>query len=591
MRIAVINYDKCQPKKCSLECFKSCPGVRMGEETIVISESGKPEISEELCTGCNICVKKCPFEAIYIINLPDELGKEIIHCYGENRFRLYRLPFPKENSITGIIGQNGTGKTTIIKILSGNLIPNLGDIEEEDKDKLKARVIKHFSGREVGEYFMKLYNGRIKVAYKPQYIDALAKLNENAGRAIDKVCELEEEKERIIKALEIEKSIERNFNELSGGELQRIAIAMTLLKDADIYFFDEPGSYLDIKQRLNLAKLLQSFENKRIVVVEHDLIVLDYICDYVYALYGIPGAYGISTMLKTAREGINEYLLGYFREENIKLPRGEVKFDKKSIAMQWKGKVLTKYKSITKKYTNFELFVEAGEIRKGEIIGILGANATGKTTFAKILAGVIESDEGKIDLGIKISYKPQYIKIESNETVEKILKKINENLFSKEVMNETIKPLEIEHLFEQKISELSGGELQRVAIAACLLRDADIYLLDEPSAYLDVEQRIKLAKLLRKFAEKKETSCMIIDHDLLFIDYISDRFMVFLGEPGKKGVATPAMEKRKAMNKFLSSIGITFRRDRLTLRPRANKPESVKDREQKKKGEYYYEAF
>ena len=591
MRIAVINYDKCQPKKCSLECIKACPGVRMGEETVVISDSGKPIISEELCTGCNICVKKCPFEAIHIINLPDELEKEIIHCYGENKFRLYRLPFPRENSITGIIGQNGTGKTTIIKILSGNLIPNLGDFKEDDEDNLRARVIKHFSGREIGDYFRELYSGKIKAAYKPQYIDALAKLSENAGDAIDKVCELKEDKEKIIKALEIEKSIEKKFNELSGGELQRIAIAMTLLKDADIYFLDEPSSYLDIRQRLNLAKLLQNYEGKRIVVVEHDLIVLDYICNYIYALYGIPGAYGVATMLKTAREGINEYLLGYFREENIMLPRGEVKFDKKSISAQWKGKILTRYEQITKKYNGFELFVEAGEIRKGEIIGILGANATGKTTFAKILAGVIESDKGKIDLKLKISYKPQYIRIESNEKVEEILKKINENIFSKELLNEIIKPLEIEHLFEQKIRELSGGELQRVAIAACLLREADVYLLDEPSAYLDVEQRIKLAKLLRRFAEKKEVSCMIIDHDLLFIDYISDRFIFFLGEPGRKGVATQAMEKREAMNKFLSSIGITFRRDKLTLRPRANKPGSVKDREQKKKGEYYYEAF
>lgn len=591
MRIAVINYDKCQPKKCSLECIKACPGVRMGEETITISENEKPVISEELCTGCNICVKKCPFEAIYIINLPDELEEETVHSYGENKFRLYRLPYLPENKVTGIIGQNGIGKTTIIKILSGNLIPNMGKFYEKDKEELKIRVIQKFSGKQLGDYFKELYSNKLKTVYKPQYIDALARLNKNAGEALNEACELDEDKERIIRALEIENALDKNLNELSGGELQRIAIAAALLKDADVYLLDEPSSYLDIRQRLNLAKLLQGIEGKRIAVVEHDLIVLDYICDYLYALYGIPGAYGISTMLKTAKEGINEYLLGYFREENLKLHRGEVKFDKKSLAGAWKGETMVTYEKITKKYNGFELFAEAGEIRKGEIIGILGANATGKTTFARILAGILESDKGMLDLNLKISYKPQYIKVESDEKVEEILKKINKNLNSAQILNEIIKPLEIEHLFEQRISELSGGELQRVGIAACLLREASIYLLDEPSAYLDIEQRLKLAKLLRRFVEKKEIACMIIDHDLLFIDYISDRFMVFLGEPGVKGVATKAMEKREAMNKFLSNIGITFRRDGLTFRPRANKPGSVKDREQKKRGEYYYEAF
>ena len=103
MRIAVINKDKCQAKKCGWLCIKICPGVRMGEETIVKGEDGFPVISEELCTGCGICPKRCPFHAISIVNLPEELENPV-HQYGVNAFRVFNLPVPKENNIVGIIG-------------------------------------------------------------------------------------------------------------------------------------------------------------------------------------------------------------------------------------------------------------------------------------------------------------------------------------------------------------------------------------------------------------------------------------------------------------------------------------------------------
>ncbi len=128
MRLAVIDTDRCQPRKCSKECIRFCPGVRIGDETIEFNEEmNKPLISEKLCTGCGICPKKCPFTAISIIGLPEELQEDIMHQYGENMFRLFRLPYPRNNSVTGLIGQNGTGKTSIVKILSGEIVPNLGN--------------------------------------------------------------------------------------------------------------------------------------------------------------------------------------------------------------------------------------------------------------------------------------------------------------------------------------------------------------------------------------------------------------------------------------------------------------------------------
>ncbi|MBD3408121.1 MAG: ATP-binding cassette domain-containing protein, partial [Candidatus Lokiarchaeota archaeon] len=129
MRIAVLLRDRCKPSHCSFECIKFCPRVRAGDETIINGEDGKPIISEELCVGCGICVHKCPCEAIKIIGLKQELETDLIHQFGKNGFRLFRLPVPKKGTCTGILGPNGIGKTTAIKILSGQLIPNLGNID------------------------------------------------------------------------------------------------------------------------------------------------------------------------------------------------------------------------------------------------------------------------------------------------------------------------------------------------------------------------------------------------------------------------------------------------------------------------------
>jgi ATP-binding cassette subfamily E protein 1 len=140
----------------------------------------------------------------------------------------------------------------------------------------------------------------------------------------------------------------------------------------------------------------------------------------------------------------------------------------------------------------------------------------------------------------------------------------------------------------RKLNELSGGELQRVAIAHCLSQDADIILMDEPSAYLDVEQRLIVSKVIKEMMATTGKSAIIVDHDLLFIDYLSDKLIVFDGEPAIRGLANPPMSMDEGMKKFLSELNITFRRDEENYRPRINKEDSQKDREQKSSGKLYY---
>jgi ATP-binding cassette subfamily E protein 1 len=583
MRIAVLDKDKCQPASCSKECIRFCPGVRMGDETIILKEKEKPTISEELCTGCGICIHKCPLDAISIINLPDELSEELIHQYGQNGFRFYRLPYPLEEAVTGIIGQNGLGKTAILKVLSGEMPPNLGETGGPED------VLNRFAGTQFYDYFSQLYKNELKTVYKPQYVDDLPRVVKGTVRNLLEKVDETDKLNKVVKELHLEVPLDRKIEDISGGELQRVAIGAALLREGDVYFFDEPSSYLDVSQRLNVAKAIRKLgEEKRVVVVEHDLVTLDYLADYIHGMYGKPGAYGIVSQPRTVRQGINAYLSGFYKEENIRFRKESIKFEVRPPSLEWKGKGLVEFNDIRKAYDVFDLEVKSGEVRKGEIIGILGPNATGKTTFVKILAGVEEPNEGEIELGVAVSYKPQYIKPDENLTVRDAFSMVSEKYRSEEFLNDVIRPLGIETFFDSLLVNLSGGELQRVAIGIALLKEADIYLFDEPSAYLDVEQRIAVAKLLRKFMENRRKTGMIVDHDILFVDYISDRLMVFTGEPGYHGVSQGPTKMRVGMNRFLKDVVITFRRDPETGRPRANKPGSQKDMVQKKSGEYYY---
>ena len=143
-------------------------------------------------------------------------------------------------------------------------------------------------------------------------------------------------------------------------------------------------------------------------------------------------------------------------------------------------------------------------------------------------------------------------------------------------------------LLDRPIDSLSGGELQRVAVGLALARDADMYLIDEPSAYMDSNQRMAAAKTIRRVMENQGKTGLIVDHDVYFIDMVSDSIMVFSGDPGHTGVGEGPFPMRDGMNRFLKMVGITFRRDADTNRPRINKLDSRLDREQKSSGEYYY---
>lgn len=587
MRIAAVLNDRCQNKKCNQECAKFCPLNRTGVECVTFGEKGKPIISETLCQGCGICVNKCQFDAVKIIGLADELKTDLMHQYGLNSFRLYRLPVPKKGLVTGILGPNGIGKTTAIKILCGIEIPNLGRYENPPS---KEEVLASFAGTELHDYLESLYAGKIKTAMKPQYVDKLPQASKGVVRDLLSRVQGRMTIDQAAEMFELTEVLDRELDKLSGGELQRVAMAATMMKDADVYFFDEPTSYLDIYQRVKMARLIKDLSvEKQVMVIEHDLAILDFLADNVNVVYGSEGAYGVFTLARQVRTAINVYLDGYLPEENIRFRDRPIEFEASPPRGDWQTADLISFKSLKKDFGEFELDITGGSVKIGESVGIVGPNATGKTTLVKMLAGIIKPDEGEIDNKVKVSYKPQYISADFDGTVRDLLfakayDTVNTSFFNGEV----IEPLGIKYLMDKSVSKLSGGELQRVAITLCLATEADIYLFDEPSAYLDSNQRMNAAKTIRRMMEKSGRSAMVVDHDIYFLDMVSDSMMVFGGEPGHHGIGEGPFDMRDGMNKFLSAVDITFRRDADTHRPRINKPESRLDREQKSKGEYYY---
>ena len=587
-RIAILEKDKCQPKKCNYACIEYCPGVRMEEDTIIISEEDKkPEISEELCSGCGICVNRCVFNAINIINLPEVLDDKPIHRYGPNSFELFGMPTIEDGSVVGLLGPNGIGKSTILNILSGQIIPNFGNYNEEGS---WDNVIEYFKGSQLQNYFKKLSNNEIKIAYKPQMVDQLPKVVKGKVSQLLEGVDERNKLDEVVEKLELKNTLDRRLGNLSGGELQRIAIAASVLKDANFYYIDEPTSWLDVKQRLNTVEVIRDLtkENRNVLVIEHDLATLDAMSDYVHVMYGEEGGYGVVSKLRGVRVGINAYINGFLKEENIRIRKQPIEFEIRPPSDLIDSDTITTYTDFHKKYDNFELKVDAGEVNQSQVITAFGPNGIGKTTYAKILAGVVKPDSGEVEEEIEIAYKPQYILSDFEGSVQDFLfmhaKGYGTNVFKTDIS----KPFDLDKILDKQVSKLSGGELQRLATAVTLSQDADVYLLDEPTAFLDVEQRLKVAKAIKHLITRDDTSAIIIDHDIIFIDYISDKAMVFYGESGVSGHSTAPIHLRDAMNKFLSDVDISFRRDKETNRPRVNKTDSYLDRQQKEQGEYYY---
>ncbi|MHB1910283.1 MAG: ribosome biogenesis/translation initiation ATPase RLI [Nitrososphaerales archaeon] len=574
-RLAIIDKDLCKPQKCRQECRKGCPVVQMGKLCIEVKPSDSiAKISEELCIGCGSCVKKCPFGAIKIVNLPAGYDQHTVHRYGANGFRLHRLPQPRPGEITGIVGGNGTGKSTILKILAGKLVPNFGQ-GQEDWDF----TIKHFRGSELQNYFTRLIKEGHSAVIKPQYVEFVPRTVK--GKVKDHLQD-----STLIEQCELSHLLEREIKFLSGGEVQRFCLAVALSKKAKVTLLDEVSNFLDAGMRLKMARVIQSYvdPDRYILLVEHDLALLDMLANTIFLLVGEPAAYGIVSAPFNIRDGLNIFLNGYLPTDNLKFRDQPITFHRPQETdaedEHAEGQEIP-YPEFQTQKGDFQLEVSAGSYRPSEVILILGNNGLGKSLTLDHLRLTIP----------KVSYKPQLIDPQFKGTVRQLLySKIASSMVDVNFQREVSRPLRIDELLDHEVEVLSGGEIQRVALTLALGKSADLYLIDEPSAGLDVEMRMTAAKVIRRFIMNHRRTAFVVEHDFTMGLMLASRVVVFDGTPGKSGKAGSPEPLETGMNRFLRQLNVTYRLDPESNRHRINKPGSVKDTEQKISGQYFLES-
>jgi len=603
-RIVLLDQDKCKPnmpafdylRKASKPCAKFAQGC-------IQTVDNKIRIREDACPACLHIARRCPNDAVRIVNVPHELAPNVTFCYGHNAFKLHRLPAPRPDQVLGLVGTNGIGKSTALHILAAKIIPNLGHINQQPT---LPEVQAQFRGSELQQYFSRLLeepSRAMTTVMKPQRVELLSQHLQGwtVQALLEQRAQSTAAREAVVSALELAPIAQRTVEVLSGGELQRLAIGLVLVQKSDVYLIDEPSSYLDVAQRLRAARAIRDAKGPGayVVVVEHDLAVLDYLSDATCLFYGERAAYGVATASLAPRDGINAFLAGYLPTENIRFRNEALKFSSAGTGVlpaedpddPWAA---ARYPNLVKTMGDFKLRVEAGRIEAGQIVVLLGQNGMGKTLFVKMLAGILSADpdgDGRApELSMKrISHKPQMLSPRFDCSVRELLERqIGSVLFHPGFVHDILGPLHVEPLMDSPVKQLSGGETQRVALAGALGRPADLYLIDEPSAYLDSEQRIDVARVLKRFVMSTGKSAVVVEHDFMMATYLADAVIVYDGVPAVHATAHAPQRLHPGMNAFLKSIGVTFRRDPETLRPRVNKFNSELDKAQKKAGNYFF---
>ena len=493
---------------------------------------------------------------------------------GKTLFENINLSF-LPNAKIGIVGVNGSGKSTFLKILSGIDTEYNGEIiaakgikvgylaQEPELDNAKNVFENVCEGAKEKLSLIEKYN-ELSMNYSEEIADDLAKLQDEI-EAKD-LWDLDSKIEQAMDALRCPDKL-KVINKLSGGEKRRVALCKLLLEEPDLLLLDEPTNHLDPETVAWLENYLKNYKGT-VILITHDRFFLDNITEWILELdrgKAIPYEGNYSSWLIQKQKRIELET----KQENARLRRlkSEVNWISSSPkARQSKSKArINNYETLLSK-ENIQsiddpqiiipnaprlgdLVIELNDLKKviedkvlfedlsfkvpkGAIVGIIGANGAGKTTLFNIISDKLDATDGLVKLGetVNLSYVDQ--SRETLDAVKTVWEEISEGNDIVEINSTTINTRAYTSAFnfkgsdqQKKVGQLSGGERNRVHLAKVLKSGANVLLLDEPTNDLDVETLYALEYALDKFS-----GCvMIISHDRWFLDRVCTHMLAFEG--------------------------------------------------------------
>ena len=427
-----------------------------------------------------------------------------------------------------LCGKSGCGKSTLLKLING-IIPEFydGDI----CGSVRVNGINTFTTEihELSKFVGSVFQNPKTQFYTTNTTDEIAFGLENYGidtEAINKrIIEVE-------KDLRLERLMNKNIFNLSGGEKQKIAIASTYALSPEIFVLDEPSSSLDIKSMKELSQTIENLKamGKTIIIAEHRLWYLKDIVDR--AIYMEDGKiireYNMEEIEKLSEDERLKTGLRHSSYKDINLVNNEESFNEESS--------LEMRNLIFKRNARTILSIDNIKFSYGNIIGIVGENGIGKSTFAKIVCGLYKTNDGEILKADKRFNRRNRIK----ESLL-VMQEVNYQLFTdtvfdeilltskirdKNIINTYLKDMELENIIDRNPHTLSGGQKQRVIILSALLSGKKILFFDEPTSGLDYRNMKIVAKNIKK-VKKKDRLILIISHDIEFLESVCDSIVEF----------------------------------------------------------------
>ena len=497
-----------------------------------------------------------------------------------------------EGDKIALVAPNGTGKSSLMKILAGVESSDRGGEVKFMKDIRVAFLDQNFDFNPRNTIFEEVYTRMGNIAPEiREYEEALAsgdsKRLERAIASMDASgsWDIEQNIRQVLSQLKIER-LDQPMSELSGGEAKRVALACMMLQNADFLIMDEPTNHLDIEIIEYLENYLQR-SRCTLFMVTHDRYFLDRVCNIIMEidrgnLYSYRGNYTeylekreeryenmqaeidksrnllrreLEWIRSTpqARTGKARYRVNAFYDlkdkASVSLKTSNVEID---VATSRLGRKIIDCMDVDLKFGERKMLDKFSyKFTRGERIGIVGRNGVGKSTFLNLISGGLQPNSGVIEQGETlrigyytqrgISFKPGQTVLECVQEIAEVVKSSDgQNVSATTLLNRFLFPHET---FTKRIDILSGGEQRRLYLLTVLMRNPNMLILDEPTNDLDIMTLNVLEEYLREF----KGSLIIVSHDRYFLDKCVDHLFVFEGEGRIKDFVGQYSEYREYM--------------------------------------------